>query len=359
MFSDKLALRCCAHRSAGNRMENKELITVAALTGRTNDPASFFRIRQHIPSLLQEGIRIDDYLSWDYKWYLPSVLKAIPRIPAVIASYKAGIVWISRALVCGYETFERLVKRPRVLDADDAVWLNLPLGRLTMSHIARGMDAIIAGNKFLADWFSRYCRSIHIVPTAVDLGQYHKRPFKSVPKDKFVIGWTGMASTYKYLRFIERPLGRFLQDHPDAELLVIAEKKWDSRAIAPQRINFVRWSRDTEAAVLHRMSVGIMPLTDEPWSRGKCGFKMLQYMAVGLPVVVSPVGMNNEILEKGNVGFAADSENDWYESLDTLYKNATLQMELGSIGRAVVEKHYSANIISKTLAEILRSYADS
>jgi glycosyltransferase involved in cell wall biosynthesis len=340
-------------------MADKERITVAALTGRINDPASFFRIRQHIPFLAQEGIRVYDYISSDYKWLLPSVLKVVARIPAVIASYKADIVWLSRGLVYGYEAFERLVKRPRVLDVDDAVWLNLPLGRFTMPHIARGMDAIIAGNKFLADWFSQYCKNIHIVPTAVDLNRYHKRPISSAPKDNFVIGWTGMASTYKYLRLIERPLSRFLQDHPDAELLVIAEKKWDSRVIAPQRINFVRWSRDTEATALHSMSVGIMPLADELWSRGKCSFKMLQYMAVGLPVVVSPVGMNKEILEEGNIGFAANSENDWYEALDTLYKNATLQWEMGNNGRVVVEKHYSAHIIGKTLAGILRSYANS
>jgi len=337
---------------------NTRSIKMVALTSRINDPGPFFRLRQHIPSLAQDGIEVYDYVSWDYKWFLPGVLKAIPRIPAVITSYKANIIWISRVLVDGYETFERFVKRPRLLDVDDAVWLKLPLGRFTMPHIARGMDAIIAGNSYLADWFSRYCRNIHIVPTAIDLNRYHKRPSPLVTKGKFVIGWTGMANNYKYLQTIERPLSLFLQDHPDAELLVIAERKWDSELIAPERIDFISWSRDIEATALHKMSVGVMPLTDDPWSRGKCAFKMLQYMAVGLPVIVSAVGMNKEILEEGNIGFAADSENDWYEALNTLYKNTTLQIELGNNGRAVVEKHYSAHIISKTLAEILRSYAN-
>lgn len=336
---------------------NKQIITAAALTARVNDPASFFRIRQHIPALAREGIQVSDYMTGSYKWYRPGIFKAIPRVPAVIASQKTDIVWVSRSLVSGYETFERFLKRPRVLDADDAIWLDFPLGRLAMPHIARGMDAITAGNKFLADWFSRYCRNVHIVPTAVDLSRYHKRPISSISNNKFVIGWTGLARNYRYLELIQRPINRFLQDHPDAEMLVIAERKWDIKLIAPERVNFVLWNRDTEATALHSASVGIMPLPDCTWSRGKCAFKMLQYMAVGLPVVVSPVGMNREVLEKGKVGLAANSEDDWYEALDELYKNPALQEELGNNGRKIVEKYYSADIISKTLAGIIKKYA--
>jgi glycosyltransferase involved in cell wall biosynthesis len=335
----------------------KQQIKAAALTAGANDPASFFRIRQHIPALARRGIEVIDYPCGPYKWYLPGIFKALPRIPAVIASRKADIVWVSRSLVYGYETFERFLRRPRVLDADDAIWLDFPLGRLAMPHIARGMDAIISGNNFLADWFNRYCSNVHIVPTAVDLNRYHKRPASSIPTNKFVIGWTGLASNYKYLNLIEPPLCRFLQDHPDAEILIIAEKKWPSRMIDPERINFVPWSRNTEADALHRASVGIMPLPDQLWSRGKCSFKMLQYMAAGLPVIVSPVGMNNEILRQSKVGLPAASESDWYEALDTLYKNTSLQLELGNNGRDMVEKYYSADIISKTLSQILKKYA--
>ena len=99
-----------------------------------------------------------------------------------------------------------------------------------------------------------------------------------------------------------------------------------------------------------------MPLPDELWSRGKCAFKMLQYMAAGLPVVVSPVGMNQDILKQGNVGLGASSENDWFAALDELYKNPALQIEMGNTGRAVVEKYYSADIVSKALAGILKKY---
>jgi glycosyltransferase involved in cell wall biosynthesis len=336
---------------------NKQPVTAAGFTARINDPASFFRIRQHIPALAREGIRVIDYTEGGYKWYLPGILKAVPRLPQVIASRKADIIWVSRSLIYGYETFERFLKRPRLLDADDAIWLDVPLGRFAIPRIARSMDAVIVGNKFLADWFACYCRDIHVVPTAVDLSRYQKKPVSASPKNKFVIGWTGLASNYSYLNQIERPLSRFLQDHSDAELLLIAEKKWNPPTIAPERIKFVPWSRETEAVALHGASVGIMSLPDQLWSRGKCAFKMLQYMAVGLPVVVSPVGMNNEILQQGEVGLAADSENEWYEALDTLYKNTVLQSELGDNGRAVVEKYYSAEVISKKLAEIFRKYA--
>ncbi len=117
--------------------------------------------------------------------------------------------------------------------------------------------------------------------------------------------------------------------------------------------NFVQWRRENEVEALQTMSVGIMPLTDTPWARGKCSFKMLQYMAVGLPVIVSPVGMNNEVLSKGDIGFAVNSDDDWYNAFDSLYNNSKLQNKLGGKGRLVVEEDFSAEQVSKTLFSIL------
>ena len=137
----------------------------------------------------------------------------------------------------------------------------------------------------------------------------------------------------------------------------MAERTWKSKEIPPERIRFVRWSRETEATALTDMSVGVMPLPDDEWTRGKCSFKMLQYMAVGLPVIVSPVGMNKEVLAKGDVGFAATSDDEWYEALESLYKDHSLRAKLGDTARRVVESHFSAQTIAHNLAGIFKALA--
>jgi len=333
------------------------IFKVAALTGGHNAPAARFRVRQYIPRLAEHDIFVREYIPFFHEnCGLPSPFKAASHIRGAIASHKADMTWISRELVQGYETFERLLKRPCVMDVDDAIWLDWPLGKYAIPHIAREMDAIVAGNSYLADWFSKYNQKVYIVPTAIDTNRYAKRDDSLAEgKDEFTIGWTGLACNYKFLKLIEQPLFDFLQDHPDARLQLVAERPWKSTKIPAGKIRFVRWSQQVEASALQEMSVGIMPLPDNEWTRGKCSFKMLQYMAVGLPVVVSPVGMNNEILAKGDIGFAADSPDKWLQAMDTLYKSTELQIKLGNNGRRVVEQHFSATAVADALADIFKS----
>ena len=334
-------------------MTNQRQIKIAAFTGRQDGPAYHFRIRQYKELFRQRGLIIQEFShpAKNRCWY-PGFFKAIPYIPGVIDCRKSDVVWLCRALVEGYETFERLLKRPRVMDVDDAIWLARPFGRYAVPHIARGMDAIIAGNDYIADWFSRYCRQVHIVPTAIDLTRYKLSPAKS-QSDEFIIGWTGSSSNFKYLKLIEKSLSRFLSIYTDAKLKIIADRQWNSDLIPPERIIFVQWNRDNEVSGLYNMSVGIMPLSDDQWTRGKCAFKMLQYMAVGLPVVVSPVGMNKDVLSKGDIGFAANSDDEWYDTIEALYKNVTLRTKLGIAGRKVVEQHFSAETAAQKLFSIL------
>jgi glycosyltransferase involved in cell wall biosynthesis len=328
-------------------------VKVAAFTGRLDDPSSFFRMRQHFLKLNTLGFDIQEFAHPCFRgcWH-QGPLKVIPYIPKIVESHSSDLTWLNRTLVVGLETIELLLKRPRVMDVDDAVWLNKPLGSCVIPHLARRMDAILAGNSFIADWFSRYCRRVYIVPTAIDITRYVVKKYEE-NTNVFTIGWTGTSGNYPYMAAIERPLARFLADHKDACLKIVAEKRWTPASIPPNRIIFVPWSRDVEVAALHDMSVGIMPLIDTPWTRGKCSFKMLQYMAVGLPVVVSPVGMNVEVLNKGKIGLAADSEDDWYQALETLYKHEMLQREFGQAGRGVVEQYYSTDLVAQELARIL------
>jgi glycosyltransferase involved in cell wall biosynthesis len=337
-------------------MHNVSGIKVTALTGGRKAPAARFRVRQYIPRLAEQGICVREYIPFFHEGCgLPSPFKAMSHIPGVISSHKADLTWISRELVQGYETFERFLKRPCVMDVDDAIWLDWPFGKYAIPHIARMMDAIVAGNTYISEWFSRFSKKVYVLPTAIDIRRYSKRPDSIMArKNRFTIGWTGLASNYPFLKFIEEVLLRFLENHQDAELKLVADRPWKKTKIPAERIRFVRWNEQVESAALQDISVGVMPLPDTEWARGKCSFKMLQYMATGLPVVVSPVGMNKEVLAKGEIGFAATPPEEWHEALETLYKNQELQIKQGNKGRQVVEQYFSATSVADKLAEIFK-----
>lgn len=337
-------------------MQTQSTIQTAALTSGQNTASTRFRVRQYIPGLRARGIDVAEHIPrWGESCGLPSPFKLVSQIPGVIRSRRADLVWISRHLVQGYATLERLVKRPRILDVDDAIWLSRPLGRFSQPYVARGMDAVIAGNDYIADYYGRYCKQVFIVPTAIDIRRFTPRPHTQEP-EKFVIGWTGLRSNYKYLATVEPALKQFLEAHKDACLLLISNAPWKSKSLLPDRIRYCPWNPQDETRLLHEMSVGLMPLPDDPWTRGKCSFKMLQYMASALPAIVSPVGMNRQVLEKGSVGLPAQTHQQWLEALETLYRDRQLGRRMGRTGRQVVEQHYSIDRAADKLAEIFRSF---
>jgi len=338
-----------------NTMNNdNRTITVGALTGRPNGPSSRVRIRQYIPRLALSGIVVQDHIPFFAdSCGLPSPFKIAARIPALFRTRHVDLVWISRMLVQGHQTFERFLQRPRVMDVDDAIWLNWPFGKWAVPNAARHMDAIIAGNNYLANYFQQYCPTVYVVPTCVDISRYQIRPATANEPEKFIIGWTGLASNYRFLEPLEPVLARFLQDHPRAQIALLSNKPWQHK-LPPDRVTFTSWTPLNEANALHHYSVGVMPLHDDPWSRGKCSFKMLQYMAVALPVIVSPVGMNKEVLEKGDIGFGPNTPQQWYDALDTLYRDWSLQRRLGQKGRQIVESFYSTDTGTRELARIIK-----
>ena len=336
-------------------MMDNEKISVAALTSGINTPSTRFRVRQYIEPLAEQGIDVNELIPrYGESCGLPSPFKQASRIPQIFKSRNSDLIWISRDLVQGYLSFERCLKRPRVLEVDDAIWLSWPMGHIAQPWIARGMDAIICGNQYLADYYSRYCENIHIVPTAIDLQRYQLRTVESEP-EKFVIAWTGLACNYKYLHAIEPALQRFFDDHPRARLRLIANRPWKNHSLPEERIEYLSWNPEVEVSAVQDAAVGIMPLEHNQWTRGKCSFKMLQYMAVGLPVIVSPVGMNRDILSQGEIGFGPQTEDQWYDALKSLYDNWSLQQKMGNAGRFVIEATYNTKIISEKLAEIFKN----
>jgi glycosyltransferase involved in cell wall biosynthesis len=195
-----------------------------------------------------------------------------------------------------------------------------------------------------------------VLPTAVDTDRYQPLS-EPASREEAVIGWCGTSSGLKYLAGIEPALAAVLARNPMARLRVICDRKPVLEQIDPARLEYIPWSPETEVAALQGMTVGLMPLDEHPWSLGKCSYKMLLYMACGVPSLVSPVGMNAEVLQRGRVGLGARTIQEWAGALEWLLQNREQAAEMGLHGRCVVLSDYSLQVLAPRLAAHLRSVA--
>jgi glycosyltransferase involved in cell wall biosynthesis len=248
-------------------------------------------------------------------------------------------------------TLEQLTKRPRLLDVDDAIWVHRR-GRFA-ARLASQCEGIICGNSFLAEQFSQWNSHVIMIPTAVDTDKF----VPSSPVEKPIIGWSGTSGGFKYLYGIEPALSHVLRELPDSKLRIVSDSLPSFRQVPLNKVEFIRWSPGNEVRAIQGMAVGIMPLTDSMWERGKCSFKMLSYMASGIPVVVSPIGMNVEVLSHGNSGLAPKSVDDWVSALLCLLRDPEQRIEMGKKGRCVALEKYSVNVLAPQLAETLLKFS--
>lgn len=333
---------------------------VAAFTGGHNVPSARFRVRQYVEPLQHFGIELDE-VALKTSAYPPAGRLARPvwgmqrlaELSRAIASNRnADVTLLQREMISSFKTLESFTTSPRILDVDDAV--HLQRGGGFARKIAQSCDRVIAGNSFLADYYSRWNRDVVILPTAVDSDIYVPAEKKS-DQQVLVIGWIGTSANFPFLLEIEAALGQFLSATPGAHLKIISNMSPNFQQIDPTRWSFSAWSEANEVADIQSMDIGIMPLADNEWARGKCSFKMLQYMACGLPVVVSPVGMNADVLQQGDLGVAAASNNDWVDGLQMLAQSATRRAEMGQAGRQVIDRHYAVKALAPQLARHLGS----
>ena len=250
-----------------------------------------------------------------------------------------------------FVTAEPFTKPPRALDVDDAIWL---YGDGSFARRLAGLsELVICGNDFLAEQFHRWNSNVHILPTAVDTGRY--RPLDSARTvDHKRIGWCGSASTLRYLEDLIPVFKAVLESRRDVKLRIVAEVRPRLDGIAENQLEFIPWSPEVEVRAIQEMSVGLMPLEDTPWARGKCSFKLLTYMACGIPVVASPVGMNIEVLSAGG-GLAARGHDEWIDAIDSLLDKEAVAQRMGQQGREAVLRDYSLRALTPRLARILRS----
>lgn len=273
----------------------------------------------------------------------------------------------SEAALMGPALIESLISMkgvPIVFDFDDAIFLHYtyisPVSRyLRLFKFPRKTGTIcglashvIAGNSYLANYANRFNRNVTIVPSTVDLKRYtieNSRPASDPP----VIGWTGSYSTIQYLNNLRGVLQQ-LAARERFKLRVVGVPGYRIDGVD---VEAIPWSPETEVADLRPIDIGIMPLTDDEWTRGKCGMKALQYMALGIPTVCSPVGVNPRIIRNQENGLLAESEDQWEGHLTRLLHSPELRERLGKAGRATVEDGYSTSKHVPAVHQIFKSAA--
>lgn len=342
-------------------------LKVTALTGAKQVPSARFRLEQYIPLLGSHGVELNwrpapvsgypPARRWLRPLWLPVALAA--RVPGVVASWDSDVTFIGREFISTLSTLESFTRRPRVFDVDDAIWLRRGGG--FARHLARRMDIVVAGNNYLAEWFGRYCSDVEILPTAVDCDRFvpGEKPFSSGKEGSLVIGWSGTSSNFPFLYEIEQALARVMRERPDVQFHVSSDRPPGFRHLPAERVRFVPWSMDNEVGFIQSLDVGLMPLRDSEWSRGKCAYKMLLYLACGIPVVVSPVGMNAEVLQAAAVGLGAGNSEQWRSGVLELLGDDRGRREMGAGGRELVVSRFSLSVLGEHLARILKRAAGS
>ncbi len=252
---------------------------------------------------------------------------------------------------------------PFVIDMDDALFLQYDKNsnralrwglKNKIGKVLQEASHVFAGNPNLAAYAHNWNENVSVVPTVVDLNTYSSRKSNFPMSGALTVGWMGSPSTSQSLNLIKDPLER-----------LVNKKNWKLNLVGASREAIGDWhptrpwSEETFLKDLLHMDIGIMPLEDTEWSRGKCGFKLIQYMACGLPVVASPVGVNSEIIEHGKSGFLATTESEWNQAFDAFDSNRELLSQFGTRGYERVTTQYNvqsqALVVSKILHD-LRGY---
>ena len=329
-------------------------------------PSQRYRFEQFAPYWAKHGVQVE--YAWiideedDKVFYSPGKILAKARIfkkslklraEHVRSAKEFDVVVIQReALMTGSIRYERAFANsgvPLIYDFDDAIWhmdvseANRKLKWLKdpgkVPKIIALAHHVIAGNHYLADFAKRFNKRVEVIPTVIDTERYVPRPAAPRSDGKVVIGWTGSLTSVAHLQ-LAFPMLRDLQAALGDKLIfrVISDRDLEAPGL---NVDNVRWNAATEAEDLAAIDIGIMPLPDNEWSRGKCGFKGLQYMGMGKAVVLSRVGVNSTIVQDGVNGFLAASDEEWKEKLSKLIADADLRQRLGQAARKTVEEKYS------------------
>jgi glycosyltransferase involved in cell wall biosynthesis len=327
-------------------------------------PSQRFRFEQFFPYLDKAGFDCSADCFYDEKTFSLLYAKGskmglavrmfvcfLRRCGHMFTLAKYDYILIQRgAAPFGPPFFEWVIRyvyhKPIIYDFDDAIWLQ-PEKKPSriyqwiksyskVGKICRWAHVVVTGNQYLAAYARKFAKRVEVIPTVVNTEKTFT-PGMPPQNEKTIIGWTGSHSTLPYLQNLEALLTR-LQNKYDFELMVMANKPPQLQQL---HFYFVPWSEEAEVKELNKIDIGIMPLPDNEWAKGKCGFKAIQYMALQKPAVASAVGVNTEIIDPGVNGFLCSTESDWEKALECLLKDEKLRQKMGKAGRRKIVDLYS------------------
>lgn len=327
-------------------------------------PSQRFRFEQYLNYLEENGFscqmsylisEADDAILYQPGYYLKKLRIAVKsswiRIKDILKAHQFDIIFIQReAYMLGTTVVEKFLARSKaklIFDLDDAIWLEdaspvnqklnwLKRPQKTASIIAL-CDMVFAGNNFLAAYAHQYNPNVKIIPTTIDTEVYRK---SHLPDHKGIcIGWSGSFTTLKHFDLAIPVLSQLKEQYNNhINFKVIGNGSYKNEAL---NIRGIPWNKPDEIKNLSSFDIGIMPLPDNEWSKGKCGLKGLQYMALGIPSVMSAVGVNREIVSDDQNGFLATSNSEWFQKLSQLIESKSLRQRIGKQGRKTVEERFS------------------
>lgn len=329
-------------------------------------PSQRFRFEQYFSYFKDENIDYDtlsflDEDTWEIFYRKGFLLKKtlgilkglLNRHVLLLKIHQYNKIFIHREVaMIGPAYFEwiysKIFKKDIIFDFDDAIWLkdvsnaNQNLSWLKFPNKTKSIIAysktIIAGNSYLRNYAKQFNTNVYVIPTTIDTNYHH--PKNKLSTDKVSIGWTGSITTNKHLALITDVLEQLVEKYPHVEITMISNQPIIQNNL---KIKFVEWNQTTEIEDLSQIDIGIMPLPNDEWAKGKCGFKGLQYMALEISTVMSPVGVNTEIIEDGKNGFLASDKKEWLTKLSALIESGELRETLGKNGRKTVIEKYSIN----------------
>ena len=299
------------------------------------------------------------YMQGNYlKKTVLGVRLAVRRVKDIIRANQFDIIFIAReAFITGSTFFERALSKSKakiIFDFDDSIWLNvisnnnrffasLKDGSKT-GQIIKISDKVFAGNEFLANYARNFNQNVVIVPTTIDTDHYS--PDYKVDKQIVTIGWSGSISTIEHFKFAMPALRALKVKYGEMiAIKVIGDGNFSEPSLG---IKGIAWRSDTELDDLRTIDIGIMPLPDDEWTWGKCGLKGLQYMALEIPTIMSPVGVNLNIIQDGINGFLANTTEEWIEKVSMLIEQPELRVAMGRLGRKTVVDRYSVESSRKS-----------
>ena len=342
---------------------------VLGLIASPNNPSSRARIVQYREPLSTQGINLTirhfkrqsdaDPDPWMYRlgklmrinpWRFLWMVNNISRTPLQWEQNRYDLIWQNRQILRLQSYHERKLNKPRIFDFDDAIWLHD--GEDSVIRALKGATHVVAGNEYLANFARKHHDNVSIIPSVIDT----QRLFPlSAPDNSFTIGWMGSESNLRFLEIIKEPVLKFLGKYKHARLMIVSSKPGDIFEYDKNRIIFQPWSPETEQELINQFSIGLMPLSENDFTRGKCSYKMLQYMSCGKPAIVSPVGMNAEILSAADVGKAANTAEEWFRAMEELMEDRPQYDHLSKQARQLVVEKYSLEKWTPVLAKLMKA----